>query len=166
MNIFVTSDSPIESARYLDDKRVIKMCTESAQMLSTAIRLKTDYPLKDELYKVTHINHPCNKWTMESQQNYQWLLLHFIELCNEYTRRYGKVHASMSLLKHFEYNKYSLPDIGLTSYANCAARQDLGISFKHLKDTKLAYKLYLKERWKLDKRIPTWYKEEHNEILY
>lgn len=37
MNIFATDPCPIKSAQFLDDKRVIKMILESAQMLCTAL---------------------------------------------------------------------------------------------------------------------------------
>jgi hypothetical protein len=37
MNIFVTSDCPKLSAQALDNKRVVKMVLETAQLLSTAI---------------------------------------------------------------------------------------------------------------------------------
>ena len=37
MNIFATHDCPIESARWLDDKRLIKMILESAQLLCNAL---------------------------------------------------------------------------------------------------------------------------------
>jgi hypothetical protein len=43
---------------------------------------------------MTHVNHPCTQWTQRCWGNYMWLSLHGLELCAEYTRRYGKVHKS------------------------------------------------------------------------
>ena len=56
----------------------------------------------------------------------------------------------------FTSNSHYIPEGDLTPFANCAARQDISISYKHLQDVTLAYKLYLADRWELDKREPTW----------
>lgn len=113
MNIFVVDPNPIHSAKMLADRHVVKMILESAQMLSTAHRVidgcrqvdltsnrkKTQYILLDSdlnevLYKATHINHPCNIWVRSHRDHYEWLYDHFVALCAEYTKRYGKIHAS------------------------------------------------------------------------
>lgn len=39
MNIFATDVSPVACAKALDDKRVVKMVLETAQMLSTAMHM-------------------------------------------------------------------------------------------------------------------------------
>lgn len=161
MNIFYTSDCPIECARYLDDKRVVKMCLETAQMLSTALR---EYcAIDDALYKSTHRNHPCNIWVRECQANYEWTVEHFKALCSEYTKRYGKVHASYTRLSDvFDYYILHEPFMNnggkTTTFPNCAGNDSLNISYKHMKDTKQAYKLYLSDRWSTDKKKPTWSK--------
>ena len=49
-----------------------------------------------------------------------------------------------------------MPDKSLTVFANCAARQDMGINYKHVEDVPTAYRLYLIDRWERDKRIPKW----------
>lgn len=154
MNIFVTSNCPQLSAQYLDDKRVIKMILESAQMLSTTI----NYYGGDGPYKSTHQNHPCSIWARQSQGNYMWLLLHFEFLCDEYRKRYGdhKKHKSESYLQKFYDGLLLVPEGDLTPFANCAAHSGLGLSFKHLPVTE-AYKTYLTERWKNDKKEPKWY---------
>lgn len=153
MNIFVTSYCPVESAQYLDDKRVIKMTTESAQMLSTAVRsYGVDQP---DLYKMTHVNHPCSVWARISRANYRWLLSHFKALCNEYTKRYGKTHKSERLYPVLSRCSVYIDDGLLTEFANCAANKTLQLSFKHLEVTE-AYREYLKVRWQHDKRPPTW----------
>jgi hypothetical protein len=119
LNIFILSECPIEAAQMQCDKHVVKMCTESAQMLSTAHRmldgisskrpsksgkrLSTHWihpnpQLNELLYKAVHYNHPCTVWTMTSSANYMWHYKHFMALCLEYTLRYGKVHATESKL--------------------------------------------------------------------
>ena len=44
------------------------------------------------LYSATHINHPSAVWVRQSVGNYMWLGNLLVELCKEYTYRYGKVH--------------------------------------------------------------------------
>jgi hypothetical protein len=152
MNIFVTSTCPIKSAKFLDDKRCVKMILESAQMLSTAINF---YGGK-AIYKTTHVNHPSNVWCRTTRANWNWLFEHFIALCDEYTRRYGKVHKSYSLKDDLQSQSHLIPDGILTPFANCARNLDKGVDFTTEKDTTLAYQLYLSSRWDTDKREPTW----------
>lgn len=113
MNIFYLDHDVRKCAEYHNDKHVVKMILEYAQLLSTAHRLldgtlcigtsvsgrkKTSYTLPDNrndlLYSATHINHPSAKWCRESVENYKWLYNLFCALCDEYTYRYGKVHLT------------------------------------------------------------------------
>lgn len=109
MNIFYLHSDPNIAARAMTDKHCVKMILESAQLLSTAHRVldgipytklsKSNAKLKRyhhplPLYQATHINHPSAIWVRESADNYAWLYSHFLALCVEYTRRYGKVHKS------------------------------------------------------------------------
>ena len=151
MNIFATFECPIQSAKYLDDKRVVKMVLESAQLLSTAIIQCNGYAV----YKPTHIKHPCSLWTKASMANYEWLLEHFQALSNEYTFRYDKKHQSYTYFKDFFENKKLFPKIGLQKFANCTRNKEQNIDFRDIDDVHLAYRLYLHERWKHDKRNPT-----------
>jgi hypothetical protein len=118
VNIFASSNCPIESAKFLDDKRCIKMCLETAQLLSSALRL-CGYSGND-IYKITHKNHPSNIWTRATQGNYKWLLEHFRALCNEYNRRTGKTHASSKLLPIFEANVVLIPEGEKMPFSNNA----------------------------------------------
>lgn len=97
MNIFILDECPRKSAQMMNDKHVVKMILESAQMLCTAHRV-LDGVEDDELYKTTHINHPCNAWIRESSANYMWLYAHFKALSEEYTYRYDKVHKTWQKL--------------------------------------------------------------------
>lgn len=153
MNIFVTSLCPVESAKFLDDKRCVKMVLETAQMLSTAVRSIGI----DAGYKATHINHPCNQWTRRSKQNFLWLYRHGLALAAEYENRFNKQHKSLLVIKSLaKYINY-FPPIGLTNFANCAANKSLGIDYKNHPNVYMAYKLYLNDRWDNDKRTPTFY---------
>ena len=154
MNIFVTDNCPKKCAEFLDNSRVRKMTLESAQLLSTALRL---YGYKgDNIYKVSHKNHPSNRWTRATQGNYKWLLEHFRALCDEYNRRTGKIHASSKLLPIFEANVELIPVGEQLPFSNNARNLTKGVDFTHETDVTLAYQLYLSERWESDTREPKW----------
>ena len=97
MNLFVLDEDPAVAAEYHCDKHVVKMILETAQILSTVHR-KYGYD-GDELYRKTHANHPCTVWAGESTENYRWAHDLFVALCDEYTLRYGRVHASQRLVE-------------------------------------------------------------------
>jgi len=120
MNMFVLHSDPIIAARMVCDKHCPKMIVESGQMLSTAHRMIDGYiekrpsksglrlinywvhpdkELEDILYRAVHHNHPCTIWTRESKENYQWHYEHFIGLCDEFEKRFGKVHATRQKLE-------------------------------------------------------------------
>ena len=91
MNIFFLSLDPAEAARLHCDKHVVKMILESCQLLYCA-HWMCGTIMPSNAYKKTHPNHPCAKWVRESQANYRWLCRLGLELCGEYTFRYGKHH--------------------------------------------------------------------------
>lgn len=152
MNIFVTNQNPELAAKALDDKRIVKMVLESAQMLSTAINMHGG----KAPYKSTHVNHPANVWARANRENFKWLYNHFVALSNEYGQAYNKHHkCSFHSIQIYDMINV-LPEGELTPFANCAAHSGKGISFKHLADTLEAYRRYLIARWNTDIRKPTW----------
>lgn len=146
MNIFVTDQCPIKSAKFLDNKRVIKMILESAQMLSTALILNNG----PQIYRITHKNHPCTIWARTTQGNYKWLIQHFKALCDEYTLRYGKIHKCEQYYDTFINHIYLLPFGDLTDFVNCTS------NYKNIDDIFKAYKLHLTDKWNNDKLKPKW----------
>lgn len=90
MNIFILDLVPRIAAQAHCDKHVVKMILESAQILSTVHSLQGSHTTN--MYKPTHINHPCTKWAGRRAANYRWLFGLYMELCREYTYRYGKTH--------------------------------------------------------------------------
>lgn len=116
MNIFYLNNDVRQCAQMHVDKHCIKMILESCQLLSTAHRVLdgrmfigiTDsgrnvkrWDLPDErdkiLYSATHINHPSAIWCRQTNSNYKWLHSLLVELCKEYTYRYGKIHKCESI---------------------------------------------------------------------
>ena len=112
MNIFVLHDDPARAAEMMCDKHVIKMILESNQMLSTVAR-KCGH---DAPYRSTHAKHPCTLWAGESQNNWDWLVNHSRALCEEYTRRYGKIHKSQAVTEWAEDLDIDLPARGQTPF--------------------------------------------------
>jgi hypothetical protein len=111
MNIFYLDHDVTKCAEMHNDKHVVKMILEYAQLLSTAHRVldgtlvdgysKTGrkqkrYVFSDErestFYSATHLHHPSAVWARHSAMNYYWLYTMLNALCKEYTYRYGKIH--------------------------------------------------------------------------
>ena len=111
MNIFALQRSPIKSALEMIDKHVVKMPTETCQMLHTNelfyafVHLYGFEPSLKELkqfhkdsnsnlMKPAMLNHPSTIWARQSLHNTKWLYEHGLALCEEYTYRYEKIHGS------------------------------------------------------------------------
>ena len=102
MNIFYLHECPDKAARLQYNKHVVKMILESAQMLCTAHHCYGDkYQVENVPYKQAHLNHPSTVWTRRSKSTYMWLYNHMMALGDEYTKRYGKTHLSITKCKDF-----------------------------------------------------------------
>jgi len=97
LNIFYLHEDPRKAAEYQYNKHIVKMILESAQMLCTAHH---HYGDGDNVpYKRAHYNHPSTIWVRDNCENYAWLYRHMIALGEEYTRRYGKTHLTITKCK-------------------------------------------------------------------
>lgn len=160
MNIFVSDDDPIISAQNLDDKRLVKMVLETAQMISAVAHR---HSAAGDWYKLTHKNHPCTLWAGDSAVNYEWLYDHGLALAAEYQHRFNREHKSLAIIKRGEALlslEYELQVTG-TPFANCTTYKNLPVID--------AYRKYLGDKWGADKAPkwtnrspPTWYKERSN----
>ena len=117
MNIFTLDENPRTSAKMMLDKHVVKMPTESLQMLFTIV----DHVGLEAGWKPVMLNHPSTIWARESQQNFRWLREHTYALCREYTHRYSRIHKVEVLMNRYaeqmDEATWLLPDIGLTPFA-------------------------------------------------
>lgn len=150
MNIFVVSKDPIIAAKSLNDRHIVKMPLETAQMLS-AVADRYGHP---SLYKVSFKKHPCTLWAGDSYDNWMWLIKHGIALSEEYTARFGKIHTCESVIKWYLENNYGPPESlkGLTPFA-----QAMPDEYRH-ENPVVAYRAYYlgdKQFFKDGKR-PTW----------
>lgn len=153
MNIFATDKCPVQSARALDNRRVVKMILESAQLM---INVGYEYKVQRNRipkasvglpYKPTHVNHPCSKWVKESKENFQWLYEHYMALLVEYEAQYNKKHRLLESSHLIRSYSELIERQSFTSFANCSL-------FKEEQDVYLAYKLTMEEKW--SKEIELW----------
>jgi hypothetical protein len=141
MNIFAVSPDPALCAQTLDDKRLVKMVLETAQLLCVAVAARG---CEDErLYKPTHPNHPCAVWVRKDQVNLSWTINLFQELCVEYTARFRKVHACETRLLDLFRLFYETTETRPHVFCNCSRYKDDG-------DTHTAYQATLREKWEDD----------------
>ena len=104
MNIFVLDNNIKECAKYHINCHSTKMCVEYSQLLCSAHWVTNSQYLIP--YKLSHKNHPCALWVRECIENYNWLCELGLSLCEEYTYRYGKIHACQ---KHIIWMIKNLP---------------------------------------------------------
>jgi hypothetical protein len=175
MNIFVLDKDPMWAALYHNNKHIVKMILEYGQLLSGAYyglstckntkdylkisssRLKeTNYP-RENFIKLTHKHHPCMKFSMESIENWNWLLELFNEVLSEYTYRYAKIHLFQPLYFWFKNNPPDLPSTGKITWVK--AMPDY---LKLIDEPVLAYRqYYIQEKQHLakwtDRDTPPWF---------
>lgn len=95
MNIFILDTDPQLCAQYHNNKHVVKMILETAQLLCGVHWVSG----KEAPYRLSHKNHPCAIWVRECLENYVWLCDLGMELCIEYTYRYEKRHKSQDIIE-------------------------------------------------------------------
>jgi hypothetical protein len=116
MNIFLLDTDTRKCAQYHCDKHVVKMILETAQLLC-GVHHMTDQVTDQVPYKLSHKNHPCAIWSRESLSNYLYLCDLGLELCKEYTYRYGKRHKSQDVIEWCVTNKPNICDKEFTEPA-------------------------------------------------
>lgn len=158
MNLFVTSPNHYECAIALDDKRLNKMCVETAQILSTALWHRGIIDVN--LYKPVMIHHPIVLWAKEKDENLWFTYLNFCSLFTEYFHRFNKKHATSKncfLFYQLVYKSLEKEDlVKHLDFCNCARNTSLNLDFTNVSDVFQAYRMYLNARWKTDKREPKW----------
>lgn len=124
MNLFILDQDVSLSAQYHVDKHVVKMPTETAQMISFLYHDKElwndDIPEFIMQFSKAHYKHPCTIWIKSSIQNFNYACKLGLELYNEYQYRYNKPDKHQRAKAIFEFglnNPPNLPNIGLTPFA-------------------------------------------------
>jgi hypothetical protein len=124
MNLFILSENKQRSAIYHTDRHIVKMPTETAQMLSFAYHHPElwggNVPSYIMAFSKTHDLHPCSKWMRESVQNWLYTAQFGMALYEEYQFRFNKPDKHQRAKMIFQFaldNPPSLPDTGLTRFA-------------------------------------------------
>ena len=152
MNIFFLDYDTKKCARYHCDKHVVKMILETAQLLCGAHWVTGS----EAPYKLSHKNHPCSIWVRESLSNYLYLCDLGIELCKEYTYRYGRTHKSQQIIEWCLDKKLNIKDKGFTEPPKAMPNE---CKLESVIDSYRNY--YIKEKksfakWK-NREIPNWF---------
>ena len=154
MNIFLTSYKPQEAARHLDDLRLNKMILETAQLLSNGYRqLFGDH---SDLYRTTHVKHPCSLWVCKNIENYSWLVNYFDAVAQEKYRRdlikksasWVQFHKSWRHLFEIFHSKCQASLSSPIFDFNCTEFPAL--------EVRAAYQKQLVKKWLNDLRAPQW----------
>jgi len=170
MNIFAVNDDPFLAARDLPDKLVIKMPTESLQLLTPwAFNAHSAYTQKIDgtNYGIKGFaHHPCAKWLYESPSNVHWLLEHAFGMVDEYWQRYNKDHGTLyglNQIRTLVYKKHNKEN----SKDHTPFVQAMPEEFKIPNDPVTAYRNYINgykgyAEWRYSKK-PDWWDEVKHE---
>lgn len=157
MNIFVLDLDVKKCAEYHNDKHVVKMILESAQLLC-GVHHMTESLSNDIPYKLSHKNHPCSIWARESITNYLWLCELGLELCYEYTYRYGRKHKSQEVIEWCVVNKPNISDKGFTEPPKAMPNQyKVKSVVESYRNYYLGDKAYF-SKWK-NRKTPKWFSQ-------
>jgi hypothetical protein len=156
MNIFLLDTDTRKCAQYHCDKHVVKMILETAQLLC-GVHHMTDQVTDQVPYKLSHKNHPCAIWSRESLSNYLYLCDLGLELCKEYTYRYGKRHKSQEVIEWCVTNKPNICDKEFTEPARAMPNE-----YKVDSVVESYRNYYIGEKSKIavwkNREIPEWFK--------
>lgn len=116
MNIFWLDEDMDKCVQYMTDRHIVKMITETAQILCSAYY----YTGQDDLahYNLTHKNHPRCVWVRESLDNWLWLKDLGLRMYGEYQYRYeGRTHKAGEVINRLV--APNLPSKGITPRPLC-----------------------------------------------
>ncbi|NVM37759.1 MAG: hypothetical protein HWN81_19360 [Candidatus Lokiarchaeota archaeon] len=177
MNIFALDQDPSKAAKWHVDKHVVKMVTETSQCLACAlIRHNTPTNFLPLTSKGTPVrggyhHHPSSIWAGNTRANFLWLCSLGLFLSEEYTSRYGKVHACEKQIKKMCSLAKFIPQGELESFS-IAISEDMECrkvkGFDSLPEI-TQYRLYYKidkshiAAWKQNK--PYWYNYSTKKLI-
>ena len=171
MNIFAVNDDPRLAACDLPDKLIVKMPTESLQLLTPwAFNTHGVYIQKTDGTNYGtkgFAHHPCAKWLYVDPSNVAWLIAHGLSMCSEYSRRYcGKTHgAQLGILQVRKLFIHNYP--GVQSGTHTEFVQAMPDEFKTPGDPVTAYRNYINgykgyAEWRYSEK-PEWWDETKHE---
>lgn len=114
------------------------------------------------MYKAVHMGHPCTVWSAETLGNYRWAYALFEYLCEEYTHRYGKEHATQTRLidalarapENIDKNlKVTDMPLAMGAAPECIDHDDVIGSYRNFYITK---QRRFSMKWK-NRKVPEWF---------
>jgi hypothetical protein len=157
MQLYVLDYNPQKAVEYLADCHVIKMCLETAQILSY-VRFNNGMEYIEGLPKPYNPKHPVIK-AINSPEKINWLLDYNKAIHQEYIYRFNKEHAYHKIVDIYEGLRnscgYSLEHLDFARDFKdfSTPKKDLVESFKDY----YRFKKSIIKRWKYSKRIePDW----------
>jgi len=156
MNVFVLDYDTKKCAQMHCDKHVVKMILETAQLLcGSHWMLCSDHVAP---YKLSHKNHPCSIWVRECLENYVWLCDLGMELCIEYTHRYGKRHKSQDIIEWCMIYKPNIKELGDITPFPLAMPSECKVVGEAVESYRKYYIMYKKDfsKW-TNREIPFWF---------
>lgn len=111
MQLFILDKNPTLAVHYLADCHVIKLCLETAQILSGVI-IRYGGVLSTDMPKPQNINHPVIE-AIDTNTKVSWVLSYFESLLEEYSNRFGRKHKYDNLLGlYFSYFPVATNTVG------------------------------------------------------
>lgn len=161
MNLFATHASPIIAAKSLCCRHIVKMPSETVMLLNNAFG-QLNVKGKQKAY----YNHPASIFTRKTKKNFDWVILHGLALCEEYSRRYKRRHASQDAIESFQQKGKNLTfqESGLTEFVRCFSEFKTELDATEPNTIKAYEKFYWLDkrefaRWPSIKEIPEWWPE-------
>jgi len=115
MQVFIFDRDITNNAQFYCDKHVVKIPLEITQILCTSVRVLNGYN-EDDIYKITHKNHPWCKFGYSSEEAFIYLYNLGYSLFKEYTYRYNRTHKSEVILTRcLEIIEYKNRDVDFDS---------------------------------------------------
>lgn len=172
MNLFVLDEDPAIAAKQLCNKHIVKMPTETANMLLWPFKklgLELPKTKSGNTIKLSHENHPATQWIMQSLTNYRWGLIHLKTMCEEYSVRYKNKHFAENYFNYcFGYlneliNSNFFEVRGLSDFVRCFSSYADKITEP---DTVKAYRqFYILDKpfaqWSSIEAIPDWWPDKN-----
>lgn len=150
MQLFVLDRDHRVAVRFLADIHLVKMCLETAQILSGVITCR-NMSLPPDFPRIYAINHPVLK-AIQAPEQINWTVDYNIALQREFHYRFGRKHAYSALSKRYYRILHDA-----SANADC---QGLGRVFRDFQTTEsdliLAHRAYYRFRMDHLKRPPAW----------
>lgn len=160
MNLFVLDTDPVAAAQMHNDRHVCKMAIEYAQLLSAAHHVWQS-PYAANVYKLTHKRHPSTLWVAEHPDHYAWTFALACATWDEYTHRYGRIHASSRLRDALQHVPMMHPATAATAPPQCMPNECKAVG-NTWTDVVRGYRTYYRDvkrsfaTWK-QRDVPAWF---------